>query len=200
MFADLWVTFQKGGYVMYPILACSVFSVALAAERVMFYNNCDTADTFIAKLGALLQLPEKEAAEKAGQEKGDCARLTEYYLAHKEAGMAGVETQANIMLDSYNDHLVFLSMIVTVSPLLGLLGTIIDMINSFKVFDLRAGQPFAITAGIGEALIATAFGLMVAILALVLYGFLKYRSSVLSKKILKCCTALELHASGGETK
>ena len=36
MFADLWVTFQKGGYVMYPILACSVFSVALAAERFLF--------------------------------------------------------------------------------------------------------------------------------------------------------------------
>ena len=148
MFADLWVTFQKGGYVMYPILACSVFSVALAAER----------------------------------------------------GMTGVETQANIMLDSYNDHLVFLSMIVTISPLLGLLGTIIGMINSFKVFDLRAGQPFAITAGIGEALIATAFGLIVAILAMVLYGALKYRSSVLGKKIMKCCTALELHANGGETR
>ena len=68
--------------------------------------------------------------------------MTEYYLSHKQAGMTGVETQANIMLDSYNDHLVFLSMIVTISPLLGLLGTIIGMINSFKVFDLRAGQPF----------------------------------------------------------
>ena len=131
---------------------------------------------------------------------GDCARLTEYYLSHKQAGMTGVETRANIMLDSYNDHLVFLSMIVTISPLLGLLGTIIGMINSFKVFDLRAGQPFAITAGIGEALIATAFGLIVAILAMVLYGALKYRSSVLGKKIMKCCTALELHANGGETR
>ena len=91
-------------------------------------------------------------------------------------------------------------MIVTVSPLLGLLGTIIGMINSFKVFDLRAGQPFAITAGIGEALIATAFGLIVAIIALALYGFLKYRSTVLAKKITKCCAALELHENGGEAR
>ena len=71
-------------------------------------------------------------------------------------------------------------------------------IGSFKVFDLRAGQPFAITAGIGEALIATAFGLIVAIIALVLYGFLKYRSNVLGKKLAKCCAALELHENGGE--
>ena len=200
MFADLWVTFQKGGYVMYPILACSVFSVALAAERFLFYNHCDTEDSFVSRLGAMLQTSEKETAEKAGNVEGDCARLTEYYLSHKQAGMTGVETRANIMLDSYNDHLVFLSMIVTISPLLGLLGTIIGMINSFKVFDLRAGQPFAITAGIGEALIATAFGLIVAILAMVLYGALKYRSSVLCKKIMKCCTALELHSNGGETR
>ena len=199
MFAELWVTFQKGGYVMYPILACSIFSVALAAERLMFYNRSETEDSFLSKLEGLLQASAKDTAEKAGQAQGDCARLTEYYLEHKEAGMAGVETRANMMLDSYNDHLVFLSMIVTVSPLLGLLGTIIGMMNSFKIFDQRAGQPFAITAGIGEALIATAFGLMVAILAMVLYGILKYRSSVLGKKILRCCSILELHANGGDS-
>ncbi len=200
MLADLWATFQKGGYVMYPILICSIFSVALAAERIMYYSHCDTEDSFLAKLEALLRLPEKEAAEQVRQAEGDCARLTEYYLTHKEAGIAGVETRANMMLDSYSDHLVFLNMIVTVSPLLGLLGTIIGMINSFKVFDLRAGQPFAITAGIGEALIATAFGLIVAIIALALYGFLKYRSTVLAKKITKCCAALELHENGGEAR
>ena len=200
MLADLWVTFQKGGYVMYPILACSIFSVALAAERILYYSHCDTEDSFLTKVGALLQLSGKEAAEQARQVDGDCARLTEYYLEHKESGIVGLETRANMMLDSYSDHLVFLSMIVTVSPLLGLLGTIIGMINSFKVFDLRAGQPFAITAGIGEALIATAFGLIVAIIALVLYGFLKYRSNVLGKKLTKCCAALELHENGGEAR
>lgn len=200
MFADLWLTFQKGGYVMYPILACSFFSIALAAERFIFYNHCDTEDSFIARLGTLLQASAGTLTETVQREKGDCARLTEYYLGHKETGMSGVETQAGIMLDSYNDHLVFLSMIVTISPLLGLLGTIIGMIHSFKVFDLRAGQPFAITSGIGEALIATAFGLMVAIIAMALYGLLKYRSAVLSKKIMKCCAVLELHANGGEAK
>ena len=200
MLADLWVTFQKGGYVMYPILVCSIFSVALAAERIMYYNHCDTEDSFLAKIESLVRSQEAEVVEQARHAEGDCARLTEYYLTNKEAGLTGLETRANMMLDSYSDHLVFLSMIVTVSPLLGLLGTIIGMINSFKVFDLRAGQPFAITAGIGEALIATAFGLIVAIIALVLYGFLKYRSNVLGKKLARCCAALELHANGGEAR
>ena len=59
MLADLWVTFQKGGYVMYPILACSIFSVALAAERILYYSHCDTEDSFLAKVGSLLRLPVK---------------------------------------------------------------------------------------------------------------------------------------------
>ena len=66
-------------------------------------------------------------------------------------------------------HLNYLSMIVTLSPLLGLLGTIAGMINSFQIFNLQAGQPMAITGGIGEALIATAAGLCVAIFALVVH-------------------------------
>jgi len=200
MLADLWGLFQKGGYVMYPILACSVFSVALAVERLMYYSHCDTDTSFLARLPGLLKQSEADAAAAAQQESGDCAQVTAGYLSHKEAGMSGVETQANIMLDSYNDYLVFLSMIVTISPLLGLLGTIIGMINSFKVFDLKSGQPFAITSGIGEALIATAFGLIVAIIAMALYGLLKYKASVLAKKMVRCCSVLELYANGGEAK
>ena len=66
-------------------------------------------------------------------------------------------------------HLNYLSMIVTLSPLLGLLGTIAGMISSFQIFNLQAGQPMAITGGIGEALIATAAGLCVAIFALIVH-------------------------------
>ena len=63
----------------------------------------------------------------------------------------------------------YLSMIVTMAPLLGLLGTIFGMIESFNVFSLSAEEPLAITGGIGEALTATAFGLCVAIFALVVH-------------------------------
>ena len=69
-------------------------------------------------------------------------------------------------------HLNYLSMIVTLSPLFGLLGTIAGMISSFQIFNLQAGQPVAITGGIGEALIATAAGLCVAIFALIVHTVL----------------------------
>ena len=61
------------------------------------------------------------------------------------------------------------------SPLIGLLGTIVGMIDSFSIFRLEEGQPLAITDGIGEALIATATGLCVAILALSIHSYFAHR-------------------------
>ena len=81
-------------------------------------------------------------------------------------------------------HLNYLSMIVTLSPLLGLLGTIAGMISSFQIFNLQAGQPMAITGGIGEALIATAAGLCVAIFALIVH-------TVFAQKMDDILTAIE---------
>lgn len=190
---ELWDWFLKGGYVMYPILICSVLSVAIAVERWLFYRNCIASATFLPKLKELLQNGNyTDALQLAKDNKGDCPRLAERYLEQNSTDLANLETNANLVLESYDEHIVFLDMIVTISPLLGLLGTIIGMISAFKVFDLRAGQPFAITGGIGEALIATAFGLIVAILALALHGVLRYYADSLTADVRQCCAILEI--------
>ena len=62
---------------------------------------------------------------------------------------------------------------------MGLLGTVTGMINSFSVLSVSQGQPFAITGGVGEALIATATGLCVAIIALIIHTYLKQRQDIL---------------------
>ena len=65
--------------------------------------------------------------------------------------------------------------VVTMAPLLGLLGTVVGMIRAFNVLNVSSGQPFAITGGVGEALVATAAGLCVAILALSLLSYFRMR-------------------------
>ena len=94
----------------------------------------------------------------------------------------------------------YLSMIVTMAPLLGLLGTISGMIQSFSIFSIRAGEPLAITGGIGEALIATATGLCVAIFALIVHTYFAQRLdemlNVLDKTSATLLAALE--EKGGE--
>lgn len=199
MLAEVFSIFQKGGYVMYPLLLCSVFCVAITMERLLYYRQCETPSRFSGQLRELLEDKDYgSAAAAAENEPGDCAGIAAYYLKHRKQGMAIVETQANGMMEAYDDNLIYLKMIVTISPLLGLLGTILGMIRSFKVFDLRTGQPFAITSGIGEALIATAFGLTVAIFAMCLYGVLMYRSASLRRRLARCCQIIELCESDGE--
>ena len=77
-----------------------------------------------------------------------------------------MEVQSGIALAKLRKRLYYLSVIVTMAPLLGLLGTISGMITSFSVFNLESGQPTAITGGVGEALIATAVVLFVFILVI----------------------------------
>ena len=76
------------------------------------------------------------------------------------------------------------------SPLLGLLGTIVGMIGAFSIFNLESGAPIAITGGIGEALIATATGLCVAILSLCAHSYFAHRMDNMITDMEQCCSAL----------
>ena len=82
------------------------------------------------------------------------------------------------------------------SPLLGLLGTVTGMINSFSILSVSEGQPFAITAGVGEALVATATGLLVAILALVVHTYLAHRLDNLVSDMERLASVYLAHVDG----
>ncbi len=168
--------FQKGGPVMYLLLLCSIGVTAVALDRFFFYRRARSGMAgFLASLTSLLrEHPEKKAQEICKQEKNAAG-----FLAVAALQASGEGRDVELALDEaytiasmqLRAKLNFLSMIVTLAPLLGLLGTIFGMINSFSIFNLQAGQPLAITGGIGEALIATATGLCVAIFALVVHTY-----------------------------
>ena len=88
---------------------------------------------------------------------------------------AYMEIQSGVVLSHFRQRLYYLSVIVTMAPLLGLLGTISGMISAFSVFNVQSAQARAITGGVGEALIATAFGLCVAIIALAVHAYFTQR-------------------------
>ncbi len=80
---------------------------------------------------------------------------------------------------------------MTLGPILGLLGTISGMIRAFSIFNVQTGQSAAITGGVGEALIATAFGLCVAILALLIHSYFTQRLDRIITDMELCFSALE---------
>ena len=104
---------------------------------------------------------------------------------------AFMEVQSGIALSKLKQRLYYLSVIVTMAPLLGLLGTISGMISAFSVFNLESGQATAITGGVGEALIATAFGLCVAIMSLAVHAYFSQRLDNIITDMEQCFSLSE---------
>ena len=180
--------FKSGGPVMYALLLCSICTAVIMIERGMFYHRAGkNLGIFVDNLpDMLLNKSWNDAYVNVAQEDNAAA-----FMAQEGIRAAVEGKDLRLALDTaystaaeLRAHLNYLSMIVTLSPLLGLLGTIAGMISSFQIFNLQAGQPMAITGGIGEALIATAAGLCVAIFALIVH-------TVFAQKMDDILTAIE---------
>ncbi len=180
--------FNVGGFMMYPLLLASIFVVAVAAERASLYRRSLTnLDVLEEKLPALLSgRKDREAARVCGEAGGAAGRVLEEAslnlggVAKPSEYLSGKCTHAASELKA---NLNYVSAIVTLSPLMGLLGTVIGMIRSFDVLSISEGQPFAITGGVAEALVATGFGLFVAIVAMLIHVWLSQWSNKLIGQI-----------------
>lgn len=166
--------FTVGGFMMYPLLLASVLVVAIAAERITYYHRCRTDMKALSeKLPTLLKARRFTDAKTAAQ---SCDGIVGQLTADA-AEKIGTVTNISEYLSGSCAHaagdlkafLNYVSAIVTLSPLMGLLGTVIGMIGAFDVLSIAEGQPFAVTGGVAEALVATGFGLFVAILAMVVH-------------------------------
>ena len=172
--------FEKGGPVMYLLLLCSLTVAAIAIDRFLLYRRASQgARALESDVAAALRKKQLDAVAPAVTGTDNMvAHLVQSAVDARAAGedvpmtLEAAYGEAAMLLRA---RLNYLSTIVTLAPLLGLLGTISGMIQSFSVFNLQAGQPMAITGGIGEALIATATGLLVAIFALVVHTYFAQR-------------------------
>lgn len=186
--------FQKGGIVMYVLLACSLFVVYIGAERWLFYRRMDAGQAFAQQFYTYMKLKKyDEAGRAAHQGQGGLALiLADAMDGDDRRREAFVEVQSGILIAKLRHRLYYLSVVVTMAPLLGLLGTISGMITSFSIFNVESGQAVAITGGVGEALVATAFGLCVAILALAVHAYFTQRLDRIITDMEMCFSALAL--------
>lgn len=191
---DLIMYFHKGGLVMWPLLACSITVIAIAIERFIYYKSVDSGAVFASHYCAAVHSGDFAVAkELARKGSGQCAQMLADVAAvagGKEEKSAFLESRAGIFMATLRDKLDYLGIIVTMSPLLGLLGTIVGMIGAFSIFNVEAGAPMAITGGIGEALIATATGLCVAILSLCAHSYFAHRMDNMITDMEQCFSAL----------
>ena len=189
--------FLKGGPIMYPLLICSIIALTVIIERMMFWIVEDHRrdQALVNDVLSLAERGDWEAVRTSiGDSKDFALRILVAGILHKEFSMAkAMETAATDEIDRMRRHLPILDTIITVSPLLGIFGTVIGIILSFEILG-SAGieEPQAVTAGIAQALITTASGLGIAILSLFPYNYFNSRVEKAAAYIEKYATSLEI--------
>lgn len=204
MTMDLLALFHKGGLVMYPIVLASIISVAIAVERILFYNRSEgKMELLEEELPKALQTRNTQEAQAICERAGGVgSAVVDLAIKSRTGSLKACDVVEGIAIreaSKLRQYLNYLEVIVTLSPLLGLLGTVVGMIGSFSVLSVSEGQPFAITGGVGEALVATASGLLVAILALVIHTYLVHRVDGLVSDIEYASSLYITHTNAGES-
>ena len=186
--------FLKGGLLMYPILLCSIVALAIILERTfcLFYLKKHGLIEKLTSIKALIEEQKLEAAQKK-------ASLTSHplikELGHFLASNPRRSTVEKVLvylgqkeIRKVEARLSVLATIANISPLLGLLGTVIGMIRAFMVVQSMGNKVSAamLAGGIWEAMLTTAFGLSVAIPTLICYDYFISQANDYATRLEDC--------------
>lgn len=163
--------FSRGGWVMWPLLLLSVVSVAISLERSAFWLRLHARGrrAWLQRLADLLRSDERRKVREIAAEDRSLYGAVVGELAERRwvAETAAVEFTERFRPD-FDRFNAVLATVVTAAPLLGILGTVLGIIRSFELLGSgeAIGDISGVAAGIAEALITTAFGLIVALVSL----------------------------------
>ncbi len=196
---------HNGGPLMWPLLACSVVALTVVFDRTLFWIRLTLAHDRKA-ISAIFDLAEKGSFAEAVQagEKSKCriASILSTSLAHRHYGLEEcLEGAAMDAVEQTRRGLMILDTIITLAPLLGILGTVSGIITSFDLLgEMGIQNPKAVTGGIAQALITTATGLTIAIIALIPYNAFLRKTEKLTASLEKTCTYFAITVQKGAEK
>ncbi len=162
--------------VLLPILLCSILTLAVAINRFSFYNkNKRDVVKFIRALKTELVNNRLDAAKnlsiQLGGVIGEVAEEAVRIFSEQKIGFSrSFDISANLATRKLEKYLTIIGTVGGVCPFLGLFGTVVRILYTFQDLASQGNQSAAVAMGIGSALIATAFGLGVAIVAVILYN------------------------------
>ena len=196
--------FRQGGQVMWPILVSAIVAVAVIGERTFWWLR-ESRKRDAQKLEQLLAALENSdipAATNIAEGSDDpVIRMIRHGLNHAgklHSSMLGaLQLAAGIELKRAGRFLVVMDTLVTLAPLLGLLGTVTGLMRAFLNIGNAELSVNAVTGGIGEALIATACGLGIAIFALVPFNYFSAKVTQLQFDLETAATNVEVMVGGG---
>jgi len=182
--SEIFSTAKLGGALMLPLSLLCILAIALIFDKILFYKNSLQLPTSLRSLIETYDFSwaDLEAQLKKLPQKNSYRNFFEVILQNRTKPVWWLESragdEAKQVEKKLNSALWILETIVTVAPLLGLLGTIVGMMSSFKIIgDAGLVNPSGVTAGVAESLIATGFGLAVAIFALFAFNYFSQKTN-----------------------
>jgi biopolymer transport protein ExbB len=192
--------FVKGGPIMWPILISAIVAVAVVGERAFWWwrESQKRDPQKMEQLLAALENSDIAAATKIAEGSEDpVIRMVYRGLNHVHTSLQGaLQLAAGIELKRAGRFLVVMDTLVTLAPLLGLLGTVTGLMRAFLNIGSAELSVSAVTGGIGEALIATACGLGIAIFALIPFNFFSAKLAQLQFDLETAATNVEVMVGG----
>ena len=161
---------------MYLLLLCSLTAVTVVVERFIFWfkESRKRDEGLIQKIIKCVQNNDYSAAYLAGKDSDDfVVKMLISGITHREYSLSSsLELASGTEVKRMSQFLPAMNTIITLSPLLGIFGTVIGIIKSFEVLgSLGIANPQLVTGGIAEALITTASGLAIAMPTLLAYNY-----------------------------
>jgi biopolymer transport protein ExbB len=198
--------FLAGGPVMWPILVTAIVAVAVIGERSFWWwrESRKREPQKLEKLFAAVENGDFRQASQVSRESSDpVIRMLWHGMNHFHSSLQGaLQVAAGVEIQKAGRFLTVMDTLVTLGPLLGLLGTVSGIFRTFiSLGDATVeGATGQITGGIGEALIATMCGLAIAIFALIPYNFFTRKLAQLEFELQSAATNVEVMVNAAKQK
>ncbi len=185
---DLIDIIHKGAIATYPLILLSIVSVAVVFERLWSLRNIGSATLRVTEsILEPIKKGQRDLAIAICKQNSQCP-AGRIFLNVLDREAAGLEVANNIATEAMFEetqklkkHLWILGTVASSAPFIGLLGTVVGIIKSFESMAIAGTGGFAVVAaGISEALVATALGLGIAIIAVMFYNYFQTRISTLN--------------------
>ena len=196
---------------MWPLLICSVLSLTITIERLLYWwRERRRADReHLTRLLGQIESGDVQEILAMGKDRTGAFKSLDYIsrilvsgLRHRSRGWReSIEIAAEDEMERMKQGLNILDTIITMAPLLGILGTVLGIINSFDLLGSSGIEdPKAVTGGIAQALITTAAGLTIALMTLVPFNYFVAKVNKAAKEVNKVAARFEAAYGNGPEK
>ena len=197
----MWELISKSGWLIIPILLSSFFSVAIIVERLLFYISIKSNNLLVISkiLDSVRKNKITEAIDICEKNPFYATNILKSGLSHyeepKDVIKEAMENTSLYEIPKLEKNLNFLSTIAHVSPLLGLLGTVVGLVKCFYIIEQKTVSvglvnPSDLAGGIWEALLTTVAGLCVAIPSYIMYNYFVHKVNLLTLGAERAATEL----------